>query len=246
MGMGFDFDIGSAIGGIASSYMSGKAAKKAAQMQIAWERERAQNAHQWEVADLKAAGLNPILSAGGQGAMTSAINPPMPDYSGISGISSASSAAKQARTAEKAQKKDAELKDAEIEAVKAKAELDRETANNTALEAQYNSARNAAQLPLFGIEENYNKSGIGKGLRYMNLGLRDASPVLNLFSLGLGGLAIRHAVGKATTALKAAQAAKGGQMIQNNFPKGWKSPGLRPIERWENVPTIYRNGYRTH
>ena len=52
------------------------------QMQIAWERERAQNAHQWEIMDLHAAGLNPILSAGGQGAQTSGVSGAMPDVSG--------------------------------------------------------------------------------------------------------------------------------------------------------------------
>lgn len=42
------------------------------------QKEYAQNAHQWEVEDLKKAGLNPILSAGGSGApMTSA---PMAHY----------------------------------------------------------------------------------------------------------------------------------------------------------------------
>jgi len=48
-------------------------AKRAEQRSRDWQREVANNAHQWEVADLKRAGLNPILSAGGKGA---AIAPP--------------------------------------------------------------------------------------------------------------------------------------------------------------------------
>lgn len=62
---------------------SQKSAEKLTARQIAWERERAQNAHQWEMADLKAAGLNPALTAGGTGAETSGITGAMPDYSGI-------------------------------------------------------------------------------------------------------------------------------------------------------------------
>jgi len=68
--MAFSFDIGSVIGGAISAAGSAKAVKR----QINWERERAKNAHQWEVEDLKAAGLNPILSAGGQGAVTGSID----------------------------------------------------------------------------------------------------------------------------------------------------------------------------
>lgn len=64
---------------LAGSVFSGLSSKRnsdaAWARQIGWERERAQHAHQWEVADLKAAGLNPILSAtGGSGANTSAIS----------------------------------------------------------------------------------------------------------------------------------------------------------------------------
>lgn len=73
------------IGGAASAFgakQAGEDAKKATAAQIAWERERAQNAHQWEVKDLQAAGLNPILSAGGSGAVTGGISAPMPDRSG--------------------------------------------------------------------------------------------------------------------------------------------------------------------
>lgn len=59
----------------------------------AWKRQKEamQNAHQWEVADLRKAGLNPILSAtGGSGASTGGLNSPMPDMSGVEhGFSSA-------------------------------------------------------------------------------------------------------------------------------------------------------------
>lgn len=54
-------------GGILANRQSAKSTAKS----IAFQRELAQNAHQWEVADLRAAGLNPILSAGGPGARAS-------------------------------------------------------------------------------------------------------------------------------------------------------------------------------
>lgn len=87
--MSFFSTISSAIGGVASALMGKKAAEAATQKQVNWERERATHAHQWEVEDLKAAGLNPILSAN-QGATTGGISAPVPDYSGINtGISNA-------------------------------------------------------------------------------------------------------------------------------------------------------------
>jgi hypothetical protein len=56
----------------------------------AHQKEAMQNAHQWEVADLKAAGLNPALSAGGNGASTGGaggggggVNAPMGDLGGL-------------------------------------------------------------------------------------------------------------------------------------------------------------------
>lgn len=42
--------------------------KQLAEQQNQYQKEFAQNAHQWEVADMEAAGINPILSAGGNGA----------------------------------------------------------------------------------------------------------------------------------------------------------------------------------
>lgn len=64
-------DIGSSL---LNAYYSNKAWKR--------QKEMAQNAHQWEVADLKKAGLNPILSAtGGSGA--SAGSTPVPAGVGV-------------------------------------------------------------------------------------------------------------------------------------------------------------------
>lgn len=80
---------GSILGGIVGGAFSAHGAKKAAEYnaemqrkQIEWERERATHAHQWEVSDLKAAGINPALTAQTQGAQTSGIGLPAEPYSG--------------------------------------------------------------------------------------------------------------------------------------------------------------------
>jgi len=67
--------MGAAIAGGASllgGMMSNKSNAKQAEIDREWQRENAQNAHQWQVEDMRKAGLNPILSAtGGSGAKAS-------------------------------------------------------------------------------------------------------------------------------------------------------------------------------
>ncbi len=72
-------------GGLGSSALSILASKRA----IKFQKEAMKNRHQWEVEDLRKAGLNPILSAN-NGASTGGLNMPMPDTSGVEkGVNSA-------------------------------------------------------------------------------------------------------------------------------------------------------------
>lgn len=122
--MGILSSIGSALGGgglgmigdAVNAWQSGKNAREMQKRQIDWERERATNAHQWEVQDLKAAGLNPVLTAtGGSGAQTGGISAPTIDTSGYSKMGDHLQAAITTAIDAKRQAKEAEQIDADIE-----------------------------------------------------------------------------------------------------------------------------------
>lgn len=96
----FDFGIGTAllggalIGG-ASSALQGRQQRRAADRSNEFTREQLQNRHQWEVDDLRKAGLNPILSAHGTPSIGSSAQAGVPDHAAA--ISGASSTAVQAK-----------------------------------------------------------------------------------------------------------------------------------------------------
>lgn len=88
-------------------------------------RDMMKNRHQWEVSDLRKAGLNPILSAGGAPSMggSPALGVSMGDP-----YSSAVSAARQKQEAKLMKKQEAEI-DARTDEIKSRAELNRAKAN---------------------------------------------------------------------------------------------------------------------
>lgn len=75
----------SAIGSVITTAMTNKANAKEAKKSRDFTREEMQNRHQWEVGDLRKAGLNPILSAGAAPSIGSSAQASMqaPDVSGL-------------------------------------------------------------------------------------------------------------------------------------------------------------------
>lgn len=73
----------SAAGSIGGSLLSHYSAKSINEDNMAFQREVAQNGVRWKVADMKAAGLNPLLASGINATAPAGGSSAMPDYSGI-------------------------------------------------------------------------------------------------------------------------------------------------------------------
>lgn len=133
--MGF---LGSIAGSIVSGFIGRKNSKSNATDAYERQKEMMQNAHQWEVEDLKKAGLNPILSSGGSGA--GSYSAPMatdntPDFA------AAATAKKQAELQERSigndeKQTDSNVKLQDTQADKNKADTDLSISNQKLASAQ--------------------------------------------------------------------------------------------------------------
>ena len=156
--MSFLSDVaGSLIGSVASIWSSNQANSAAFQMQansLAAQKEALQNRHQWEVEDLKKAGLNPILSAnsGAGGISGATANVTAPDIAGaINKIANSAFARKQTELAEK-----------ELDVKQDQANAQKLNAAANYLEAEVNQSKansaielNQANTKYLGILGNY-------------------------------------------------------------------------------------------
>lgn len=134
-------------------------ATSAANLNNKFQKEFAQNAHQWETEDLKKAGLNPILSAGGSGAAASGGGTAGTGSAGITDVANSANAIMQTVSNVDLQEKQAENAQADTELKKAetagvmkkngwidpKAEKDIEETTSRILSNKSNSARQVVE-----------------------------------------------------------------------------------------------------
>lgn len=153
----------SAVGSIFSSAANYAAAERSWKHQ----KEYAMNAHQWEVEDLKKAGLNPILSAGGSGApMTSA---PMAHFENPLSEWSATKLAKKQAEADVEQKKSAaRVQNSTADQVIQQTGLERDVYAHRVREAKANAdiaeqnLRNLKEMPAVYRSQVYSNNSAGR------------------------------------------------------------------------------------
>ena len=193
IGTFFGGPVGGLVGSLGAGLLSNKGASDRNEQQMAMTREQMQwqermsnTAHQREVADLNAAGLNPILSARGGASTGGAVGVPQLENAAASGVASAQQAkliAAQVQQAESA----AELNQAS--AMKARAEA-WQTANYAGPEADARtaSARSVVDLnerrgqeinaAIRFIDEQIKTEGTKRVLHMSDAALNDAKQAL--------------------------------------------------------------------
>lgn len=147
----------SAVAGYASAKKTADEAKDNAREANDFTKEQLQNRHQWEVADLKAAGLNPVLSAHGTPSIGSSAKADV--------INPMETALQAANSAANLRLVNEQIKNLRADTGKKVAEQN--TSDNLgALYAQQYRIGKAGEVASK-IEENIDKTWYGKVLRYM-------------------------------------------------------------------------------
>ena len=158
--MGWLSSIVGAVGNIWSSQEANSAAFQMQANSLAAQKEALQNKHQWEVQDLKKAGLNPILSAnsagGGISGATANITPA--DVAGglLAGANSA-----QARKATELMEKELEVRQTNANANKTSAEAKRLEAENDIQKTANDTARTNSSVALNSSQIGVNNTLLG-------------------------------------------------------------------------------------
>lgn len=242
------FDFGSAIGGIAGgvgsiigSASSANAAKEAARISRDWEREKLQNAYQYTVKDLKAAGLNPILAVQNGPNTAGSINTPMPDYSGFSAAGAHIGEIFNRKLKNKAIEVQKTGMDSQIEKNKSDIEVNKQNVLNAKAQVENLKLQNdliRAQLPSAQNVASYRNSDFGRAMQYVGLGLGDIAPALGPISYSVGG----YFGSKAGTAAALGRMRQQGQAVKKMSEKTQKISGNRELfrEMMINQPTYYR------